>query len=167
MPLTADNVLAESVSADGEKKPLYLFVCTGNTCRSPMAAAMFAHKYSHIADSLSCGVSATGRTPIAPEAAEALSLRGVSPELYRGHVSRPATDELLASAEKIICMTGDHARYLILHFPRVASRVCAMPDDIFDPFGCDLATYERALLQIERGLDTAFGGGTGSGDSDE
>jgi len=155
--MTSDIIALPDAVSLNEGRPLYLFVCTGNTCRSPMAAALFAHKYSHIADSGSCGVSASGRTPIAKEAAEALRLRGVAPDLFAGHISRRATDELLDSADKIICMTGDHARYVILHFPSVATKVFAMPEDIFDPFGCDLATYNRALDQIEQGLDVAFG----------
>ena len=157
--------LANTVSTD-TSRPLYLFVCTGNTCRSPMASAMFAHKYSHIADSASCGVSASGRTPIAKEAVEALRLRGVAPDLYAGHISKRATEELLDSADKIICMTGDHARFVMLHFPAVATKVFVMPEDIFDPFGCDVPTYTRALEQIEKGLDTAFGTPVPTGDEE-
>lgn len=139
--------------------PLYLFVCTGNTCRSPMAMAMFNHKYSHIAHALSCGVTASGRTPIAKEAAEVLKGRGVAPDEYAGHISRPASRELLESADRIIGMTGDHANYLMMHHPDLAGKIYAMPKDIFDPYGCDIATYERCLGDIEAGLDAAFGGG--------
>ncbi len=150
--------LKKEISTSADNVPLYLFVCTGNTCRSPMAEAMFNHKYSHIARALSCGVTASGRTPIAKEAAEVLRDRGVAPDNYASHISRPAARELLESADRIIGMTGDHANYLMMHFPDLAGKIYAMPKDIFDPYGCDTATYRRCLDDIESGLDTAFGG---------
>ena len=142
-----------------EELPLYMFVCTGNTCRSPMAAALFNHKYGKIARAESCGVAASGRSPIASGAVSALKARGVAPDGYISHVSRKATKELLEPAEKIICMTGDHANMLIMAFPELAEKIFAMPHDIFDPYGCDDATYARCLEQIERELEAAFGQG--------
>ncbi len=149
--------LQMKASPETQEIPLYLFVCTGNTCRSPMAEAMFNHKYSHIAKALSCGVTASGRTPIAKEAAEVLRGEGVPPDLYISHISRPATKELLASADRIIGMTGDHANYLMMHHPEFAGKIYAMPKDIFDPYGCDSATYKRCLSHIAEGLRLAFG----------
>ncbi len=150
-------VLEKIISTDAKDSPLYLFVCTGNTCRSPMAEALFNHKYSHIAKAVSCGVTATGRTPIAKEASEALRLHGIPEELFVSHISRPANRELLEKAHRIIGMTGDHANFLMLRFPDLASKIYAMPKDIFDPFGCDVHTYTRCLGEIESGLDAAFG----------
>ncbi len=150
-------VLEKEISQNTGDTPLYLFVCTGNTCRSPMAEAMFNHKYSHIARALSCGVTASGRTPIAKEAAEVLREREIPEELFISHISRPANYELLQSAHRIIGMTGDHANYLMLHFPDLAGKIYAMPNDIFDPYGCDIPTYRRCLDEIESGLDAAFG----------
>lgn len=150
-------VLEKKISENTERTPLYLFVCTGNTCRSPMAEALFNWKYSHIATALSCGITASGRSPIAEEAVAALRLRGVIPDSYAAHISRPITEELLSAADRIIGMTGDHANYLIMRYPELAPRIYSMPKDIFDPYGCDTETYKRCLAEIEAGLDDAFG----------
>lgn len=150
-------ILEKENFTDVENTPLYLFVCTGNTCRSPMAEALFNHKYSHIAHALSCGVTASGRTPIAKEAAEVLRERGVPEDIFVNHISRPAARELLEKADRIIGMTGDHANFLMLNYPFLAQKIYAMPKDIFDPYGCDVATYRRCLEDIEAGLDSAFG----------
>lgn len=153
--------LEKEILTDVKDTPLYLFVCTGNTCRSPMAEALFNYKYSNIAHALSCGVTASGRTPIAKEAVDALRGRGVPEEGYIGHISRPAVRELLEKADRIIGMTGDHANFLMMNYPDLAQKIFAMPKDIFDPYGCDVPTYCRCLEEIEAGLDAAFG------DSDE
>lgn len=150
-------VLEKKIPVNTEHTPVYLFVCTGNTCRSPMAEALFNCKYSRIATALSCGITASGRSPIAEGAVIALRERGVTPDGYVSHISRPATEELLSGANRIIGMTGDHANYLIVRYPRLAQRIFSMPKDIFDPYGCDTATYKRCLAEIEAGLDAMFG----------
>ena len=149
----------EKIAEETEKKTVYIFVCTGNTCRSPMAAALFNFKYSHIANAISCGVRASGRTPIAKGAVAALRDRGVPPDEYVSHISRPAERELLDKADRIICMTGDHANLLMLSFPDIAEKIYTMPRDIFDPYGCDDSIYRKCLDDIEAGLDEAFGEG--------
>ena len=89
----------------------------------------------------------------------ALKARGVAPDLYIAHISRKATRELLEPCERIICMTGDHARMLIMAYPELAEKIFAMPHDIFDPYGCDDATYSYCLEQIESELEASFGDG--------
>ena len=153
-----DTMVLQKKDGVGDKeRPVYLFVCTGNTCRSPMAAALFNYKYGDTAVALSCGIRATGRSPIAKAAADALAARGIPESFYQGHVSRPATAPLLDSAERIICMSADHVAALILDYPEMAGKIYAMPKDIFDPYGCTLEVYKRCLSDIEAGLAEAFG----------
>ena len=122
-----------------------------------MAEAIFNFRYPHMGKAVSCGVTATGRSPISKEAAEALRERGVSPAYFEDHVSCPVTKELFEKADRIIGMTGDHAKYLIMHHPEFAGKIFAMPGDISDPFGCTPERYKKCLGEIEAGLEIAFG----------
>lgn len=139
-----------------------LFVCTGNTCRSPMCAALFnaffKESTSLCADS--CGLCADG-SPISGNAVQALIRRGIKSEGindYISHVSKPVTEDLIQNAELVVGMTNHHAMELMFRYPAYASKICVMPRDITDPYGGDLTMYERCLEDIESALAEAFPG---------
>ena len=87
-----------------------LFVCTGNTCRSPMAAAiaedMIRRRGWHHVTARSAGASAGVGSPASAEAVKVAAERGVD---LSGHRSRPLTAELVASSDAIIVMSDWHA----------------------------------------------------------
>jgi protein-tyrosine phosphatase len=105
---------------------MYLFVCTGNTCRSPMAEGIFrkllSEKLKCPEDELvdrgymvaSAGVAANAGSPPSPEGVEILSGRGVD---LRGHESQPVTPQLLSQADHIFTMTRSHRDFLVREFP--------------------------------------------------
>ncbi len=140
------------------------FVCTGNTCRSPMAEAVFNHLAAQTGEAwqaVSRGIYAHEGDPISFNAVLALEEAGVSPvkgQDYHAHRAQNAEEGFLKTCDRILAMTPGHAMELILRFPALASRISAFPSPVSDPFGGDLAGYKRCLEEITRQIETLFFG---------
>jgi len=148
---------------DGPRPRSVLFVCTGNTCRSPLAEAMCKRL---VADRLGCGVdelpsrgfviesagvATWGGLPASPEAEAAV--REVGADLS-GHRSRPIDPALLARATDVIAMTAGHAAVLRAKFPGVGPPPVLLggTEDLDDPIGGDAAVYRACTETIRRHL---------------
>jgi protein-tyrosine-phosphatase len=140
---------------------LFLFVCSGNTCRSPMAAAIanaeiasrlgipFESLETVNIRALSAGVSARVGAPLTPEAAEVLGSFNVP---VRPHAARNLTPELASEAELIFCMTKAQRQAVIEMLPQFAGKTyCLHADsDVDDPIGKGIAAYVACARQIQR-----------------
>ena len=130
-----------------------IFVCTGNTCRSPMCAEIARQKYNLDADSR--GLAADG-SPISENAVTALAEAGYVCDTERP--SRQLTAEDIFAADRIVTVTPAHAKVIRDALPQSASKIEVMPLPISDPYGGDLPVYRRCLSDIEAALGILFGG---------
>jgi protein-tyrosine-phosphatase len=139
-----------------------LFVCSGNTSRSPMAQAFCNDEILRRLDlprerldglpvlALSAGLTAQPGRPMSAASRTALEQLGVSPH---EHFSREVTAELVVRAERIYCMSEEQRQSLVSRFPAAAPKVERLdPDgDIEDPSGQDGAVFLAIAARI-RGL---------------
>ena len=165
----SEAILCPEKNEVHEKKSKIIFVCTGNTCRSPMAAALFNHLYSDSPfTASSAGLCADG-SPIAENALEALMERGVLPTPdndYVRHTSRMLDEDTVRSADLIVGMTSSHSMSILMMYPMYASKIAVMPTDISDPYGGSIEEYRRCLSEIESALKIAFAKEKDDGNAD-
>jgi len=138
---------------------VYCFVCTGNTCRSPMAAAVLNHYGApHGVFAFSRGIAAAVGAPISGHAATALAEAGIPAEgrnEYTAHRALQFSKEDLEHCDGIFAISPTHANALIMAFPEYAGKIRVL-GDIADPFGGDLACYKDCLAEITEAIRAQF-----------
>ena len=130
----------------------YLFVCTGNTCRSPMAASLLP---DDLGQAESAGLAAWPGEPAAPEAISAVARLGGRD--LASHRSRRLDQLDLSQFDWILTMTFRQREQILVRWPELSDRVRTVGEmagetslEIDDPFGGPQPVYDRTATQLQR-----------------
>lgn len=139
----------------------FLFVCTGNICRSPMAEALFRLATQGRSDyrAVSAGLGAVDGQ--APSAHSVRAMKDIGVDISRQR-SRMLTAEMVKQADYILGMTHSHVDTVMLLYPQAAEKTFLLREfddtldpyekDISDPIGGSYEVYLNCRDQIEQGI---------------
>ncbi len=140
---------------------MVLFVCTGNTCRSPMAEGLFRKMAAerlrcapenleeHGWTVMSAGVAAMTGGRASQPATAVMQQMGIDIHTHEAH---PVTEALMRYADHIFTMTASHRQALVMQWPEAANRtstLCLDGSDVCDPIGGPVEQYQCCAGQIQ------------------
>ena len=138
-----------------------LIVCTGNTCRSPMAGALAAklagEEFGREVEIKTAGIAAFPGAPASPQAVTVMEEKGLD---LAEHTAQPVSLELVEWAELILTMTAGHKQVMLGQFPQAGQKLFTLgeyagnpaPQEIPDPFGGTVEDYRRTAQVLEEAL---------------
>lgn len=136
-----------------------LFVCTGNTCRSPMAEVLLCNRSAELPGwrVASAGICAGAGIPASTESAKAVAELGLDLSKHR---SRFLTSEQIRDVRVIVAMTRAHADAIRKSQPASSGKIFLMRSfipggsgDVVDPVGFGIDDYRRCRDEIAAGMD--------------
>ena len=133
-----------------------VFICTGNTCRSPMAAALASSIFAKAGLAIevtSAGVSAWANQPASRHAISVMTDKGLC---LAAHKAALVSEALFDGAVLALTMTSTHKVILLSDYPNAKDKIFTLGEyvgkntDISDPFGGSLEDYRACAEQIEK-----------------
>ncbi|OLS41213.1 low molecular weight protein arginine phosphatase [Bacillus sp. MRMR6] len=137
-----------------------LFVCTGNTCRSPMAEAILKSKNLDGVEVKSAGVYASNGSAASANAKKVLEEN----QIDHHHQSSLLTGTQLEWADVVLTMTGSHKMAITGQYPQFSGKLFTLKEfvgetydvDVVDPFGGNLYIYQETYKELDKLITKAI-----------